>query len=59
MSVRSFTTALTLYRSQTLSLEQAAEYTGVSVAKMASALGARGIQVREEDQDVLTAQVAD
>ena len=59
MSVRSFTTALTLYRSQTLSLEQAAEYTGVSVTKMASALGARGISVREEDRDVLAAQVAD
>jgi len=59
MSARSFTTALTLYRSQTLSLEQAAEYSSVSVAKMASALGARGIPVREADRDVLAAQAAD
>ncbi|MFD1586494.1 UPF0175 family protein [Halorientalis brevis] len=59
MSVKSFTTALTLYRSQTLSLEQAAEYSSVSVPKMASALGARGIPVREVDRDVLAAQAAD
>ena len=50
MAARSFTTALTLYRSQTLSLEEAAQYTGVSEAKMASALGARGIPVRETDE---------
>jgi len=50
MSYRSLTTALTLYRGRTLSLEQAADYSGVSTAKLETALRSRGIPVREEDQ---------
>ena len=48
MSFRSLTAALALYRSGTLTLEQAAERGGVSTTKMKSALRSRGIAVREE-----------
>ncbi|WP_251342073.1 UPF0175 family protein [Haloplanus halophilus] len=41
MSTHSFRTALTLYRSGTLSLAQAARQAGCSETAMASALGAR------------------
>jgi hypothetical protein len=41
MSTHSFRTALTLYRSGTLSLSQAARQAGCSEAAMASALGGR------------------
>ena len=47
MSLKSFTTALTLYRSETFTLEQAAEYGGVSTRALESALRSRGIPVRE------------
>ncbi|MFY4813283.1 DUF7317 family protein [Haloarcula argentinensis] len=49
MSHRSLTTALTLYRGETLTLEEAATYGGVSPTKFATALRSRGIQVRDED----------
>ncbi|WP_455032222.1 DUF7317 family protein [Haloarcula terrestris] len=49
MSHRSLTTALTLYRGKTLSLEEGAAYSGVSPTKFAVALRSRGIQVRDED----------
>ncbi|EMA22997.1 MULTISPECIES: DUF7317 family protein [Haloarcula] len=49
MSHRSLTTALTLYRGETLTLEEAATYSGVSPTKFAVALRSRGIQVRDED----------
>ena len=49
MSHRSLTTALTLYRGETLTLEEAATYSGVSPTKFAAALRSRGIQVRDED----------
>ncbi|MFC7172420.1 hypothetical protein ACFR97_00915 [Haloplanus litoreus] len=41
MSTHSFRTALTLYRSGTLSLAQAARHAGCSEAAMASALDGR------------------
>ncbi len=53
MSYTSLTTALTLYRGGTLSLEQAASYGGVETGKLASELRSRGFDVREEDWDVL------
>ncbi|EMA24672.1 DUF7317 family protein [Haloarcula argentinensis] len=49
MSHRTLTTALTLYRGETLTLKEAATYGGVSPAKFATALRSRGIQVRDED----------
>lgn len=51
MTYTSLTTALTLYRGRTLSLEQAAAYGGVPTGKFASELRSRGIRVREEDRD--------
>jgi|GEM_PF-968032 len=49
MTRNSLTTALTLYRSRALSLEQAAAYGGVSRRKLARELRARSIPVREHD----------
>lgn len=50
MSYRSLMTAMTLYRSRTITLEQAADRSGVSQAKMESALRSRGIPIRDESQ---------
>ncbi|MFC7133212.1 MULTISPECIES: DUF7317 family protein [Salinibaculum] len=47
MSFRSLTSTLTLYRSGTLTLDEAAERSGVSPTKLASELRTRGIPVRE------------
>jgi len=58
MSHRSLTTALTLYRGETLTLEEAATYSGVSPTKFASALRSRGIQVRDEDDGALVDNTA-
>ena len=58
MSYRSLTTALTLYRGETLSLEDAAAYGGVSVGRLATAARSRGITVRREDAETLDAPVA-
>jgi len=49
MSYRSLTTALTLYRGGTLSLEQAARYGNVQTGKLADELRCRGIEVREKE----------
>ncbi|WP_135303520.1 DUF7317 family protein [Haloarcula amylovorans] len=48
MSRKSFTAALTLYRSRTFTLEQAASHSGVSPSQFESALRSRGIPVREQ-----------
>ncbi|QUJ73696.1 DUF7317 family protein [Haloarcula marismortui] len=40
---------MTLYRGETLTLKEAATYSGVSPTKFATALRSRGIQVRDED----------
>lgn len=48
MSFRSLTEALTLYRSETLTLDQAARRAGVPEAKLRTALRARGIPIRDE-----------
>jgi len=58
MSHRSLTTALTLYRGETLTLEEAAAYSGMSPTKLASALRSRGIQVREEDSKTIADRTA-
>lgn len=58
MSFRSLTTALTLYRSGTLTLEQAAAQGGVTTAKLATELRSRGIAVREADRGALNEQTA-
>jgi predicted HTH domain antitoxin len=58
MSLKSFTAALTLYQSQTLTLEQAATHAGVTVSKFETALQARGIPVRETARDRASAQTA-
>jgi predicted HTH domain antitoxin len=58
MSFRSLTTALTLYRSGTLTLEQAAAQGGVTRAKLATELRSRGIAVREADRQALSEQTA-
>ena len=58
MSLKSFTAALTLYRSQTLTLEQAATHGGVSAAKFEAALRSRGIPVREAELETPSAQTA-
>lgn len=58
MSLKSFTAALTLYRSQTLTLEQAATHGGVSAAKFEAALRSRGIPVRETVADEPASQTA-
>ncbi|WP_136716710.1 DUF7317 family protein [Halorientalis salina] len=50
MSLRSLTATLTLYRSGTLTLEEAARRSGVSSTKLVSELRSRGIPVREELQ---------
>ncbi|GGO02734.1 MULTISPECIES: DUF7317 family protein [Haloarcula] len=57
MSSKSFTTALTLYRSRTYTLEQAAGFSGLSTGEMASALRSRGIDVREADEQSLPESV--
>lgn len=49
MSFKSLTTALTLYRSRTITLEEAADRSGVSPAKMEAELRSRGIRVRDEN----------
>jgi predicted HTH domain antitoxin len=51
MTHTSLMTALTLYRSETVTLEGAARYSGVPAANVAVALRARGIPVREEISD--------
>jgi len=56
MTFTSLTTALALYRSRTLSLEQAANYGGVQTSKLASELRSRGIRVRDEGRDALPGQ---
>lgn len=48
MSCKSLTTALTLYRSETLTLEQAARRSGVPAVRFAAALRTHGIPVRED-----------
>ena len=48
MTLRSLTTALTLYRSNALTLEQAANYGGVSRKTLIAELRSRSIPVREE-----------
>jgi predicted HTH domain antitoxin len=48
MSHRSLTIALTLYRSETFTLSQAAAYSHTSPAKVAAELRTRGITVRED-----------
>lgn len=42
-------TAMTLYRSETVTLEQAASCGGISEITLAAALRSRGISVREEN----------
>jgi predicted HTH domain antitoxin len=49
MAFRSLTTVLTLYRGGTLTLEQAAEESGLSTARVESELRTRGIPIREAD----------
>jgi len=49
MSLQSLTTALTLYRSGTFDLDQAARQGGVSTSKLATELRSRGIPVRETE----------
>ena len=46
MSTHSLTTALTLYRSRTLSLSQAARQAGCTEVEFVNVLGKRGISVR-------------
>ena len=58
MTHTSLTTALALYRSETLGLEQAADYGGVATPKLASELRARGIRIRTEDEDTLPGHTA-
>lgn len=58
MSLKSFTAALTLYRSRTLTLEQAATHGGVSVTKFETALRSRGIPVREPASEATGSQTA-
>lgn len=53
MSYRSLTTALTLYKSGALTLEGAAEHSGLPATKVASALQSRAIPIREPDREVL------
>jgi len=57
MSLQSLTAALTLYRSGTLDLDQAASQGGVSRAKLARELRSRGIQVREAEHGGATDQL--
>lgn len=47
MPSESLTIALTLYRSNTLGLEEAAAYGNTSTTKFVAALRSRGIPVRE------------
>lgn len=49
MTFNSLTTALTLYRSEALSLEQAANYGGVSRQTLIAELRSRAIPIRDED----------
>jgi predicted HTH domain antitoxin len=58
MSLQSLTTALTLYRSGTLDLDQAARQGGVSTAKLATELRSRAIPVREGEHGGATDQAA-
>lgn len=48
MSCKSLTTALTLYRSETLTLEQAARRSGVPAVRFVAVLRTHGIPVRED-----------
>lgn len=50
MSFNSLTATLTLYRSGTLTLEQAAKRSGISTTKLVSELDSRCIPVREESR---------
>jgi len=58
MTFTTLMTALALYRSRTLGLEQAADYGGVSTTKLVSELRSRGIRVHEEDRDALPGRAA-
>ena len=53
MSYRSLTTALTLYKGGALTLEGAADHSGLPATKVATALQSRGISIREADREVL------
>jgi predicted HTH domain antitoxin len=55
MHTHALTAAMTLYRSGTLSLDQAAEAAGLSDARMRTALRRHGIPLRSELPDPLAA----
>ena len=59
MTRKSLTTALTLYRSDALTLEQAAAYSNVSPQKLATELRSRSIPIREHDDRVRSQTAAD
>ncbi len=48
MHTHSLTTALTLYRSGTLTLDQAAHQAGISESELRATLGKHGIPIRED-----------
>ena len=53
MSYRSLTTALTLYKGGALTLEGAADHSGLPATKVAAALQSRGIPIRKADRDAV------
>jgi predicted HTH domain antitoxin len=59
MASRSFTTALTLYRSETLTLEQAARRSGVPPVRFRAALRTHGIPLQEADREVVGDAIGD
>ncbi|WP_425487436.1 DUF7317 family protein [Natronomonas halophila] len=50
MTRSSTTTAMTLYRSRTLTLDQAADYTGIPAARLTATLQSHGITLDEPDE---------
>lgn len=49
MPLQSLTTALTLYRGTSLTLDQAATHAGITAEELAAQLRSQGVPVREDD----------
>ncbi|MFC6785952.1 hypothetical protein ACFQFH_08600 [Halobaculum halobium] len=59
MSLRSLTTALTLYRGTSLTLERAATHGGISPAELESGLRSQGVPVPECERASTTERARD
>lgn len=53
MSLKSLTTALTLYRGTSLTLERAAAQSGIAAGRLAAELRSQGVRIEDADRETL------